>query len=90
MVNIALCTLCQGAHFVIMPTAYSNLFGDYASLIYGFGFTFNGLSYLLSMVLLDAFLDSAGYSSFYYLSGAMSVTALLMLSFFNDSKFKFE
>lgn len=72
-----------------MPTAYSNLFGDYASLIYGFGFTFNGLSYLLSMVLLDVYLTTVGYSSFYYLSGIMSVVALVMLYFFDNSKFKF-
>ena len=50
---VSLLIFCEGAHFVVVPTALKQIFGPSASSIYGFIFTFTGLANLIMFLMVS-------------------------------------
>ena len=48
--------LCQGGHFVLVPTIFAKLFGtDGGMRVYGVGYAFVGAASLINMVIVEIF-----------------------------------
>ena len=89
MTWICLCLFCEGGHFTLYPTMMAKIFGDYASMVYGIGMSFAGISSIFSSLLVKEFLKDLHYKFFFYISGGLSIIALLiLLTLFKDQKFQ--
>ena len=69
---------CEGAHFVIIPTALRLIYGKSASSVYGVIFTFTGLANLMIMLICRSNFG-LDYGKVFILSAAMNVVAIILL-----------
>ena len=69
-----------------MPIMIARLFGEQATMIYGCGFSFSGVSSLVTSLLVTFAFDG-DFESCYYIGSGMCVVSLLILIFlFKDLK----
>mmetsp|Transcript_27698 Transcript_27698/g.36996 ORF Transcript_27698/g.36996 Transcript_27698/m.36996 type:complete len:92 (+) Transcript_27698:606-881(+) len=81
---------CEGAHFVLVPNILKKLFGKYGIVCYGFAITYTSVGNLFILLLQWALLSDTdeSYDTFFYVNGALSVIALvILLTFFKEDKF---
>lgn len=87
LIYVSTIFFCEGAHFTLMPIMISRLFGEQATMVYAFGFSFSGVSSLITSLLV-VFVFTDNFEACYYLGAALCVVALLLLMFvFRDEKF---
>ena len=83
---ICMMLFTEGGHFTIMPNALKKIYGETATGIYGFIFTFTGLSNLLILFVVKSSFGQ-DYTNVYYLTAALSLVALTVLIFgFTEEK----
>ena len=88
---ISLMLLCEGGHFTLVPNALKKIFGPAKSTaLYGIMFSFSGVMSIVIALVQTAVLTSnaSSYNIMFYLDGAYSAAALLMLLFlFKEEKY---
>ena len=77
---ICMMIFTEGGHFTIMPNALKNIYGETATGIYGFIFTFTGLSNLLILFVVKSRFGQT-YENVYLMTAALSLIALVLLIF---------
>jgi MFS family permease len=86
-VYLGLIFFAEGAHFTLMPIMISRMFGEHATMVYGFGFSFSGFSSLISSLLI-AFVFNDDFETCYYLGASLCVVSLVILGcLFREEKF---
>ena len=82
---ICLTLFCIGGHFALFPNILKQMFGKQATLLYGVLFTGTGLA---SLLIIGLVLSPIGqnYIALFYLFGAFSVLALVILCFIYEQR----
>ena len=77
---ISLMLLCEGGHFTLVPNVLKKIYGQRATELYGYLFSYTGVCAIAMILLQDAFLGetASSYDIFFYINGSISVVALLM------------
>lgn len=57
------------------------LFGEHATKVSGFGYSYTGLCGLTCILIVKNFLSTFGYMAFYIAAGVMSCISFLLLVF---------
>lgn len=96
LIIMCLYYLCEGGHYVLVPTIFAKLFGANAGVrIYGVAYSFAGLAAFVNIFLVDFFLDehgwiAIGYSGFCFLYAILNAVALVILILiFKEEKLDF-
>jgi len=85
MIAVCVSFNLEGAHFVIVPTVYSKLFGPKGGIrVFSVGFSFLAFASILNIFVLTFFLDqsgwmSLGFNGICYIYASLGVIALLVL-----------
>ena len=83
--------LCEGGHFTLVPNVLKKIYGQRATELYGFLFSYTGVCAISLIFLQDAFLGqtASSYDIFFYINGTISGVALvILLLFFHEKKFR--
>jgi hypothetical protein len=62
------------------------IFGDLATKVSGFGFSFSGVSSIFTFILVTTLLHDLGYLFFYVVGGTLSFISLILLLFVFEEK----
>ena len=85
---VSLIMFCEGGHFTMVPNVLKKIFGgDYGTALYGIAFSYTSLSAVLIIFLQGLLLNDnpQSYIYFYYMNGACSAFALILLfTLFNE------
>jgi len=83
---LSLVFLVEGGHFTLMPIMLSRMFGEKAPLVYGFGFSFAGLSSVISLIL-TTFVFRDNIEACFYIAAAFStISLILLIGLFTEKK----
>ena len=84
--------LCEGGHFTLVPNVLKKIYGQQATELYGYLFSYTGLCSVSMIFLQDAFLDTevaSSYDIFFYINGSLSAVSLsILVLFFYETKFR--
>ena len=69
-----------------MPIIIAKLFGDQATMVYAYAFSFGGISQLIASGLEIALLDKIGIESFYFIGSTFCAISLVLLIFLFKEK----
>jgi len=79
MIWCSLIIFAEGGHFTLLPNAFRTVFGkDLAAKVYGFAFTFTGVSSIIMIFILKAVTENS-YAFMFKLSAGLSGLALIIL-----------
>lgn len=79
MIWISLIIFAEGGHFTLLPNAFRTVFGkELASRVYGFAFTFTGVSSIIMILILKNVTENS-YAFMFKLSAGLCVFALIIL-----------
>lgn len=84
--------LCEGGHFTLVPNVLKKIYGDKATELYGYLFSYTGLCAIFLILLQTEFLDdedASSYDIFFYINGGISMVSMcLLVLFFREEKFQ--
>lgn len=76
----------EGAHFTLVPIMITRIFGEQATMVYGFGFSFSGFSSIVTSLLVTL-VFSDNFEACYYLGAVLCLVSLFILVFlFKEQK----
>jgi hypothetical protein len=85
--SVGLSQLCEGGHFVLVPTILAKLFGtDGGMRVFSVGFGFVGVASLINTGIISTVEDSIGFEGICYVYGSFSILALMLLIKFKEEK----
>ena len=84
-IEICVMTLCLGGHFTLLPNVLRKIYGEQATELYGYMFSYYGLCYICLFFLQNAFLDETNaltYEIFFFINGGISALSSCVLFIF--------
>lgn len=76
--------LCLGGHFTLLPNVCKQIFGDKATLVYSYLYTYAGVTGVAECLIQIFLMTSNNLEFFFYLYGGFSVISLILLIFWFD------
>eukprot|EP00347_Sterkiella_histriomuscorum_P003101 403365582 len=88
LIYISLIFWCEGGHYTLVPIIIAKLFGEQATMVYAYAFSFGGFSQLISTALTLGLMDILQIEGFYFLGAIFSGLSLIILIFvFQEKQF---